>query len=133
MFIIATIGFAVNIILLLMLGDSHDHGHSHGHNHDHGHHDADNPPKKTISQYKREAQILLQDSDDSLDDTGEHGYTSGDAVYGSCGDAEVPHPEAKKVININLSGAVLHAVSTFIHTWYYCIGRKRRIEFIEVD
>ncbi|KAJ0052767.1 hypothetical protein Pint_00676 [Pistacia integerrima] len=37
MFLVATFGLVVNIVMVFVLGHDHGHGHGHGHSHDHGH------------------------------------------------------------------------------------------------
>ncbi len=129
MFIIATIGLVVNVILLLILGDSHDHSHGHDHSHDHGHsldsgyglHDKHNNLEisdETTPQYQKEGHLALNsDSPAGLSE-------DNDSMYGSC---ERPNTEAKKVININISGAALHVVSAVVGMILHWQGENNRI------
>ncbi len=129
MFIVATIGFVVNIILLLMLGESHDHSHGHDHSldHGHGHHEQNHGDisDETISQYQTEGQLVLNNS--SHQDSPPGLSEDNDSIYGSCSGIEKPSTKAEKVININLSGAILHAVSAVVGMILHWQGEKNRI------
>ncbi len=122
MFIVATIGFVVNVILLVILGDSHDHSHSHGHSHGyshghshghshshhhfHGHHEEHNIDNS-------ESDFLCDTSDErEVDDVNVSNRRNHvDEIYGSIARLCEEPKRKKKIVNINLSGAFLHAVS----------------------
>ncbi len=114
MFIVAAIGFVVNIILLVILGDEHghSHGHLHGHGHDnhtHTHHHFSGHHEEHTHDKKKGYTTCPPSEPGNADELSR----SSSDFYGSCSKEEVFQLERqkKKVVNINLSGAVLHAVS----------------------
>ncbi|KAI9981341.1 hypothetical protein PInf_009037 [Phytophthora infestans] len=99
MFIVACIGLLVNLILMQILGHGHSHrggshGHSHGNSHGHAHRDS------TSSSSEKELQ----------------GHSHGNLENG-----EAPKIK-KKLENLNIEAAYIHALGDFIQSVGVCIA-----------
>ncbi|CAH0514405.1 unnamed protein product [Peronospora belbahrii] len=122
MFIVACIGLFVNLILMQILGHGHSHGggSSHGHSHaggnDHGHSHAG-------------------DSDHGHNDGGDsHGHGHGSTSsshdsshnhshgYESLENGQVSLSSHKKLENLNIQAAYIHALGDFIQSIGVCIA-----------
>ncbi|XP_047338660.1 metal tolerance protein 1-like [Impatiens glandulifera] len=96
MFLVATFGLIVNIIMAVLLGHDHGHGHSHGdHDHDHnghGHSHGDHDHDHHEHDHGDEEQPLIKDG------------------------------KKKKTRNINVQGAYLHVLGDSIQSIGVMIG-----------
>ncbi|KAG1698510.1 hypothetical protein DVH05_015048 [Phytophthora capsici] len=112
MFIVACIGLFVNLILMQILGHGHSHGgggshgHSHGGSHGHAHGGS---------------------SSSSSEEEG-HGHSHGDHGHGhshgghDLENGEVPKTSKKKLENLNIQAAYIHALGDFIQSVGVCVA-----------
>jgi zinc transporter 2 len=135
MTIVAAIGLIVNIILLWILGDEHG-----GHGHDHGHHEHGPEQQEALAHGAsinnadpERGNALHKHSHEHSHSSSHHSHTeeessSGEedeeegAAYGTFsqqgvqGHSNQGVVHKKKIININVSAAFLHAVSDLIQS-----------------
>ncbi|KAL3658034.1 hypothetical protein V7S43_017076 [Phytophthora oleae] len=110
MFIVACIGLFVNLILMQILGHGHSHGgggshgHSHGGSHGHAH-----------------------GGSSSSEEEG-HGHSHGDHGHGhshgshDLENGEAPKASKKKLENLNIQAAYIHALGDFIQSVGVCVA-----------
>ncbi|TDH74470.1 hypothetical protein CCR75_003068 [Bremia lactucae] len=118
MFIVACIGLCVNLVLMQILGHGHSHGggghgHSHGAENSHGHAHGGNDSR-------------------SKSDEKEHGQGYSHANHGrshgnySHGDLEIGQEDVidatKKLENLNIQAAYIHALGDFVQSVGVCIA-----------
>ncbi|KAK1929222.1 putative zinc transporter protein [Phytophthora citrophthora] len=112
MFIVACIGLFVNLILMQILGHGHSHGgggshgHSHGGSHGHAH----------------------GGSSSSSSEKEGHGHSHGDHGHGhshgghDLENGEAPKTSKKKLENLNIQAAYIHALGDFIQSVGVCVA-----------
>ncbi|KAK1559150.1 hypothetical protein Q3G72_011187 [Acer saccharum] len=148
MFLVATFGLVVNIIMALVLGHDHGHGHGHGHGHDdHGHGIGHSHGKRISSDRHHHAEISegehthhdeeipkaedhhhgVEHSQDKHDHHHHHGVEhSHDEQHHSDTEPLLDKPkdgnEQKKRRNINVQGAYLHVLGDSIQSIGVMIG-----------
>ncbi|KAK1357182.1 Metal tolerance protein B [Heracleum sosnowskyi] len=86
MFVVASFGCFVNLVMVLWLGHGHDHGHGH-HSHDHGHSQSHH-----------------------------HGHTCAECTEEEFKSLVPSSPVKKGKVNINIEGAYLHVITDLIQT-----------------
>ena len=125
MFLVATFGLVVNIIMALLLGHDHSHG-GHGHDHGHSHNDHDghghsHGTKGTTHHHHHQHEHRSKDD--------EHHHTHEDPseplLKNSSQEGNQPdwkNEEKKKRRNINVQGAYLHVLGDSIQSIGVMIG-----------
>lgn len=147
MFIVASFGLVVNIIMAVLLGHDHGHGHGHGHEHGHGHDEnGHHSHGMTISTpHHHHHEHPEDDHCHGHEDPADH-HSHGDPVdHHSHGDHADHHdhedhahhhddhveplldkptngPKQKKGKNINVQGAYLHVLGDSIQSIGVMIG-----------
>jgi zinc transporter 2 len=119
MFIVACIGLFVNLILMQILGHGHshgggggDHGHSHGgENHGHAHGDSSSSSSE-------------EDSHGHGHSHGGHGHSHGANGHADLekGASSAPPKGKKKLENLNIQAAYIHALGDFIQSVGVCVA-----------
>ncbi|CAH0488962.1 unnamed protein product [Peronospora farinosa] len=111
MFIVACIGLVVNLILMQILGHGHSHSHGgHGHSHDgeiHGHGHG-NTSSSSSSSEERHGHS--------------HGHSHGGHVNEDLENGQVSLSSEKKLENLNIQAAYIHALGDFIQSIGVCIA-----------
>ncbi|EQC37758.1 hypothetical protein SDRG_04785 [Saprolegnia diclina VS20] len=119
MFIIAVIGLVVNLALMKILGHSHSHGVGGGHGHSHGgeSHDHSHGAKSDSHGHSH------SHDDHDHDDHDDHDHDDVEAGHGhshSHGHDEAP--TKKKLENLNIEAAYIHALGDFIQSLGVCLA-----------
>lgn len=113
MFLIATFGLVVNIIMAVLLG--HDHGHGHGdHGHGHGHGHSHHTITTTHHHHEEEKHHHEHDHD--------HGHEEDQHHHSGSDDHSAPLLKPKKARNVNIQGAYLHVLGDSIQSIGVMIG-----------
>ncbi|KAH7468863.1 hypothetical protein KRP22_011543 [Phytophthora ramorum] len=114
MFIVACIGLFVNLILMQILGHGHSHGGGGGHGHSHGGEDHGHAHGDSSSA-------------SSSDEEGHghshahgHGHSHGGHGHGDLENGKAPKPAKKKLENLNIQAAYIHALGDFIQSVGVC-------------
>ncbi|KAG3013262.1 hypothetical protein PC119_g12572 [Phytophthora cactorum] len=117
MFIVACIGLVVNLILMQILGHGHSHGGGGGHGHSHGG-DSHGHAHGDSSSSTSSDEEGHSHSHGHGHSHGGHGHSHGDLENG-LGEA----PKAKKKLeNLNIEAAYIHALGDFIQSIGVCIA-----------
>uniref|UniRef100_M4BUI4 Cation efflux protein cytoplasmic domain-containing protein n=1 Tax=Hyaloperonospora arabidopsidis (strain Emoy2) TaxID=559515 RepID=M4BUI4_HYAAE len=127
MFIVACIGLFVNLMLMQILGHGHSHGGGDGHNHSHGHsHGHGNTSSSSSDSI----------ADEEAEQTGHaghlhhgHGHSHGSHELGSLetgknrvSAAVSKSTDKKRLENMNIQAAYIHALGDFIQSVGVCIA-----------
>ncbi|XP_031251057.1 metal tolerance protein 1 isoform X4 [Pistacia vera] len=136
MFLVATFGLVVNIVMVFVLG--HDHGHGHGHSHSHSHSPDDHDPGVSYSHRKTitaghhdhdEEHHHHHDEENPKDKLHHHNEEHSREEHLHTEDHTEPllskpqgAQEEKKQRNINVQGAYLHVLGDSIQSIGVMIG-----------
>ncbi|RLN96839.1 hypothetical protein BBJ28_00016683 [Nothophytophthora sp. Chile5] len=139
MFIVACVGLVVNLILMKILGHGHSHGGGGGHGHSHGGSEKDGNHGHSHSGHNHaDCSHTQEDSSDEADhcpsrvDSAHshqsHGHEhSSDLENGHSHDERAINPtpkceKAKKLENLNIEAAYIHALGDLIQSVGVCIA-----------
>ncbi|GAB4861526.1 Metal tolerance protein 1 [Ancistrocladus abbreviatus] len=129
MFLVATFGLVVNIIMALVLG--HNHGHGHGHGHHHGHHGHGHDHDGHDHSHSHSDKMLITPSHPHQHPKGEEHYHTheDDHVepllknpHNEEQNSKDGHQKKQKKRNINVQGAFLHVLGDLIQSIGVMIG-----------
>ncbi|XP_042966409.1 metal tolerance protein 1-like isoform X1 [Carya illinoinensis] len=138
MFIVASFGLVVNIIMAVLLGHDHGHGHGHGHEHGHGHdenghhshgmtistphhHHHEHPEDDHCHGHEDPADHHSHGDHADHHDHEDHAHHHDDHVEPLL-DKPTNGPKQKKGKNINVQGAYLHVLGDSIQSIGVMIG-----------
>ncbi|OQR87454.1 Cation Diffusion Facilitator (CDF) Family [Achlya hypogyna] len=111
MFIIAVIGLVVNLALMQILGHSHSHGVGGGHGHSHGGNDHGHSHSHGS-----------HDDHSDHDHDHDHSHDDVEAGHGHSHGGHDEAPKKKKLENLNIEAAYIHALGDFIQSLGVCVA-----------
>ncbi|KAG7385197.1 hypothetical protein PHYPSEUDO_001739 [Phytophthora pseudosyringae] len=123
MFIVACIGLFVNLILMQILGHGHSHGGGGGHGHSHGgdQHGHAHGDSSSNSSSDEEGHAHAHGDHHGHSHGANHGHAhGGDLENGQS--AEAPKAAKKKLENLNIEAAYIHALGDFIQSVGVCVA-----------
>jgi zinc transporter 2 len=118
MFVVATFGLVVNLIMAWLLGNDHGRGHGHGHDHGHNHGHDDRSHGIGDNQAITVTTHNLHHGDHSTEEHhhhGNHAHKNHDHAQPLL-DQSKNEGQQKKRLNINIQGAYLHVLGDSIQS-----------------
>ncbi|KAL4094386.1 hypothetical protein PRIC1_010047 [Phytophthora ramorum] len=112
MFIVACIGLFVNLILMQILGHGHSHGGGGGHGHSHG--------GEAHGHAHGDSSSASSSDEEGHGHSHAHGHSHGGHGHGDLENGKAPKPAKKKLENLNIQAAYIHALGDFIQSVGVC-------------